>query len=155
MITLVTKGIEFKIAPPESLSIIGSNSIVTAGDLYVIDINNVGRPENRRNKRLFDLLSSLFLLLFSWLFVWFQHRKMGFLANCVKVLAGAYSWVGYGPETRKDLPALRPSVLSPADLLEPGAPAERVNLSLLNYSKDYNVENDLRIVLARWRHLGG
>ena len=43
MITLVTKGVEFKIAPPESLSIIGSNSIDTAGDLYIMDVNNVGR----------------------------------------------------------------------------------------------------------------
>lgn len=154
MISLVTKGLEFKIAPPESLSIIGSNSIDTAGELYVIDVNNVGRPENRRNKRLLDLFISLFLLLFSWIFIWFQDNKLNFLANCIKVLFGLYSWVGYGKGLRKDLPAIRPSVLTPADLLPAGTPEERINKALLNYSKDYRTENDLKILYANRRRLG-
>lgn len=154
MISLVTKGLEFKIAPPESLSIIGSNSIDTAGDLYVIDVNNVGRPENRRNKRLFDVGMSLFLLLFFWIFIWFQHKKGNFLANCFKVLFGFYSWVGYGKSIRKDLPTIRPSVLSPADLLSGENSEERINKALLNYSKDYQVENDLKILQKKWRELG-
>lgn len=154
MITLVTKGVEFKIAPPESLSIIGSNSIDTAGDLYVIDVNNVGRPENRRNKRLFDVGVSLFLLLFFWVFIWFQKNKSGFIANCFRVLFGFYSWVGYGKSLRKDLPALRPSVLSPADILSGNATEERINKALLNYSKDYRIENDLRIMQKKLTTLG-
>ena len=83
MITLVTKGVEFKIAPPESLSIIGSNSIDTAGDLYVIDVNNVGRPENRREKRLLDIVAGLFLLVFFWIFIWFQKQfhRIGFFGR--------------------------------------------------------------------------
>jgi GT2 family glycosyltransferase len=153
MITLVTKGIEFKIAPPESLSIIGSNSIDTAGDLYVIDINNVGRPENRRKKRLLDLVVSGVLLLFFWIFIWAQKNKLNFLANCFKVLFGVYSWVGYGKSQRKDLPAIRPSVLTPADEFT-DVSEEKVNKALLNYSKDYQIENDLRIIWKGLRHLG-
>jgi hypothetical protein len=154
MITLVTTGIEFKIAPPESLSIIGSNSIDTAGDLYVIDVNNVGKPENKRNKRLFDFLSSLFILLFSWVFVWFQRRPGGFFGNIFRVLFGLCSWVGYGKQVRKDLPALKPSVLSPADLIGSGASEDKINRAFLSYSKDYKVENDARILLTHWRDLG-
>jgi len=154
MITLVTKGVEFKIAPPESLSIIGSNSIDTAGDLYVIDVNNVGRPENRRNKRLLDILLSLFLLLFFWIFIWFQKNKSNFILNIFKVLFGAYSWVGYGKATRKDLPAIRPSVLTPADMLPDDTSEDRVNKALLSYSKDYKVEKDLEILQKRWMYLG-
>jgi GT2 family glycosyltransferase len=154
MITLVTKGVEFKIAPPESLSIIGSNSIDTAGDLYIIDINNVGRPENRRNKRLLDVLVSSFALLFSWILVWFQDNKLNYFANSLKVLFGVYSWVGYGKSVRKDLPAIRPSVLSPADMLKENSSEERINKALLNYSKDYKPENDLRIIFQQIRHLG-
>jgi GT2 family glycosyltransferase len=154
MVTLVTKGVEFKIAPPESLSIIGSNSIDTAGELYVIDINNVGRPENRRNKRFVDILVSLFLLLFSWLFIWMQHNKRNFILNIARVLFGFYSWVGYGKMLRKDLPALRPSVLTPADRLPPDQSDERINKALLNYSKDYKIENDLNIIFSRVRDLG-
>jgi hypothetical protein len=153
MITLVTKGVEFKIAPPESLSIIGSNSIDTAGDLYVIDVNNVGRPENRREKRLLDILVSLFLLAFSWIFVWFQNNKLNFLVNIFKVLFGVYSWVGYGKSMRKDLPEIKPSVLTPADLIKGIASEDRINKAFLNYSKDYKIENDLRILYQQRMHL--
>jgi GT2 family glycosyltransferase len=154
MITLVTKGVEFKIAPPESLSIIGSNSIDTAGDLYVIDVNNVGRPGNKRNKRLLDVLVSIFLLLFFWIFIWFQENKGRFIANCFNILFGVYSWVGYGKGLRKDLPTIRPSVLTPADILKGTLTEERVNKAYLNYSKDYKIENDLRIIRNQIKYLG-
>jgi len=155
MINLVTKGVEFKIAPPESLSIIGSNSIDTAGDLYVIDVNNVGRPENRRNKRFFDVIASLFLLLFFWIFIWFQKNKSNFIANVFRVLFGLFSWVGYGKGIRKDLPSLRPSILTPADYLKGRLTEDRINKAFLNYSKDYKTENDLRILLQGIKDLGG
>jgi O-antigen biosynthesis protein len=154
MIALVTKGIEFKIAPPESLSIIGSSSIDTAGELYVIDVNNVGKPENRRNKRLVDFLSALVILLFSPVLVWFQHRPGNFFSNIFRVMAGLYSWVGYGKVIRKDLPSLKPSVFSPADMLANGPSEEKVNRALLAYSKDYKVENDLGILWKHWNKLG-
>lgn len=155
MITLVTRGVEFKIAPPESLSIIGSNSIDTAGDLYVIDINNVSRPENQRNKRFIDIMLSLGFLFFCWALLWFQKNKLNFLANIFRVLFGACSWVGYGKSSRRDLPSLKPSVLSPAMLLPPNSPEERINKALLNYSKDYKVENDLDIIYKLFKRLGG
>ncbi len=154
MITLVTKGVEFKIAPPESLSIIGSNSIDTAGDLYVIDVNNVGRPENRREKRLLDIVVSVFALTFFWVLIWFQKNKFNFIRNCFKVLFGLYSWVGYGKGLRKDLPEIRPSVLTPADQIKSNASEERINKAFLNYSKDYRIENDVKIILSQYNHLG-
>ncbi|HET6992862.1 MAG TPA: glycosyl transferase family 2, partial [Bacteroidia bacterium] len=54
-----SRKVSYKIAPPESMSIIGSNSIDTAGDLYVIDINSVSKDVNRRNKRVIDVCVSL------------------------------------------------------------------------------------------------
>ncbi len=151
MVTLVTKGIEFKIAPPESYSIIGSNSIDTAGDLYVIDVNNVGRPENKRKKRLLDLCVSGFCLLFFWIFIWIQKNKLNFFSNCFKVLFGVYSWVGYGKNPRKDLPSIRPSVLKPSVNVMND---EQLNKSFLNYAKDYKIENDLKIIYKQIKDLG-
>ena len=152
MVTLVTKGVEFKIAPPESLSIIGSNSIDTAGDLYVIDINNVGRSENKRKKRLLDILLSGFFLLFFWIFIWFQKKPLHFMGNCFKVLFGIYSWIGYGKGIRKDLPNIRPSVLTPLSDLKTSS-EEKINKAFLNYSKDYHIENDLKIIWKQIRSL--
>ena len=64
MSELKDEQVDYKIAPPESLSIIGSNSINTSGDLYVIDINTITKIPNRRNKRMLDLLLSFSLLAF-------------------------------------------------------------------------------------------
>ncbi len=154
MISLVSKDLEFKIAPPESLSIIGSNNIDTAGDLYIIDVNNIGKPENRRNKRFLDLsLSVLFLCLF-WILIWFQKNKIGFITNSFRVLFGFYSWVGYGKGLKKDLPSIRPSVFSPADRLQNNPSEERITKSLLNYSRDYTIEKDLQIIFSELRELG-
>jgi GT2 family glycosyltransferase len=143
---LVASGLEFKIAPPESLSIIGSNSIDTAGDLYVVDINNIGKPENRRSKRALDIILSLVFIGLCWLLVWTQKNKRNFLLNCFKVLLGSYSWVGYGKTDRKDLPSVRPSVLTPADNLPPNIGEERINRALVNYSRNYSIESDLKII---------
>ena len=55
MLDLTQLDIEYKIAPPESISIIGSNSIHTAGDLYVVNINSISKRSNKRKKRVFDI----------------------------------------------------------------------------------------------------
>lgn len=156
MHTLVSADVDFKIAPPESLSIIGSNSIDTAGDLYIIDVNSIGKPKNKRNKRLFDVLWSLLSLLFSPILILFQENKGGFLKNIFSVLFGAKSWVGYGNDKHDHLPKLRPSVLSPADAIKNNisinaATRDRLHLA---YSKDYKIENDLNIVWKGLRKLG-
>lgn len=154
MLTLVTKGVDFKIAPPESLSIIGSNSIDTAGDLYVIDVNNVGKPENKRKKRLFDLMASSVLLLMAPVFIWIQKDKLNYIANCFKVWFGIYSWVGYGKAPRKDLPEIKPSVLTPADNQTVVHGDDKINLLFLSYSKDYTIEKDLKIMWSCIKLLG-
>ncbi len=155
MHTLVSADVDFKIAPPESLSIIGSNSIDTAGDLYIIDVNSISKPKNKRNKRLFDFSSSCLLIILSPIIVLFQQNKVGFLKNMFAVLLGLKSWVGYGSDKHEHLPKLKPSVLSPADALKNTVITEDTRNRLhLVYSKDYKVENDLTIVWKAFKMLG-
>jgi len=153
MVTLVTKGVEFKIAPPESLSIIGSNSIDTAGDLYIIDVNNIGRPENKRSKRLLDIGVSMFLLLFSYVFIFFQKKKANFIKNCLLVLFGYRTWVGFGKQNRKDLPSIKPSVILPMDNSTFSA-NQNYDTLYFNYAKDYQINSDLRYILKNVKYLG-
>lgn len=55
--------IDYKIVPTDSLSIIGSNSKHTAGDLYTIDIKlQISQPYYKRLKRLLDLAVCIILL---------------------------------------------------------------------------------------------
>ncbi|HEY0030950.1 MAG TPA: glycosyltransferase [Bacteroidia bacterium] len=155
MHTLVSADVDFKIAPPESLSIIGSNSIDTAGDLYIIDVNSIGRPKNKRNKRLFDILAACLLLPLSPAVILVQKNKPGFVKNLFAVLFGGKSWVGYGNDKHDHLPKLKPSVLSPADAIKNiSINADTRNRLHLAYSKDYKIENDLNIVWKSIRSLG-
>lgn len=155
MHTLVSADVDFKIAPPESLSIIGSNSIDTAGDLYMIDVNAISKSRNKRNKRLFDVLAAMFFLIFSPVFIFIQKEKAGFIRNIFSVLFGTRSWVGYGKEENEHLPKIRSSVLSPADAIRNiSITADTRNRLNLAYSKDYKVGNDLNIVWKCIRELG-
>ncbi|HEX8514836.1 MAG TPA: glycosyl transferase family 2, partial [Bacteroidia bacterium] len=155
MHTLISADVDFKIAPPESLSIIGSNSIDTAGDLYIIDVNSISKPKNKRNKRLVDILLCFSLLLLSPYLLLIQEHPGGFFRNLLQVLGGKKSWVGYGAESNDHLPKIRSSVVSPADAIHgitiTTDTRNRLNLA---YSKDYKVENDLNIVWKSIRKLG-
>jgi hypothetical protein len=156
MLELSSLDIDFKIAPPESISIIGSNSINTAGDLYVVHVNTISQKSNRRKKRFFDVGASLFLLFFSPVLIWGFRRKGRFFKNIFQVLTGKKTWVGYIPDsaTSEKLPALNPGIFSPADMFET-PPSEKAKINQLNilYARDYNVSTDTEIVWKGWKKL--
>ena len=154
MLTLVSSGVDFKIAPPESLSIIGSNNIDTAGDLYMIDVNSISKSDNKRNKRVLDVGLSLLAIIASPVMFFMQEKKSNYFLNCFNVLFGFYSWVGYGKHTDKSLPEIKPSVLSPSMLISSDIDHNKMKLMNLRYAKDYHVEKDLTIVWKCLRKLG-
>jgi len=151
------KHIEFKIAPPESLYIIGSNNINHPGDYYVYNINNISRAENLRRKRLLDLNMSVVLLAFSPLLIFLMRRPLGFFLNIFRVLLGLRSWVGFNLTIPLDhkLPRLKKGILNPVDFVrKPIDNPETIdNLNIL-YARDYKVWNDIQIVLKAFRSLG-
>ncbi len=153
---LQNKQLNFKIAPPESMYIIGSNSIESFGDLFTINVNSVHLPANRRNKRIFDFSFALFLLITFPLHLFFQRYRWGFLTNLFKVITGKISWVGYHPSPRRHkLPTIKPGILAPGDMIrhQPLEENTRENLNSL-YAKDYKVENDLHICITKYCFLG-
>lgn len=156
MLTLVSSGVDFKIAPPESFSIIGSNSIDTAGDLYMIDFNSITKPNNKRNKRLLDIGISVLLILFSPVLFFVQEKKKNFFLNCFNVMFGFYSWVGYGKGYDKSLPEIKKSILSPIMLISnyENLDADKMKLTNLRYAKDYKIEKDIYIIWKCIKKLG-
>jgi GT2 family glycosyltransferase len=162
MLLLNQSGLEYKIAPPESPFIIGSNFLDDHGDVYLLDVKAISTPSNRRNKRLFDVLFSTGLLMTFPLFVLITGSFLPLLGNTLKVLAGKLTWVGFagvaGPGNEKGkMPksTLRSGVLTPLDGLlfpiEDSLTIERLNVL---YAKDYTVDKDIRIVLRSLRQLG-
>ena len=147
--------VAYKILPQDSEYVIGSSSRDAPGDYYALDIAlNLLQPQQRRNKRLLNVLSSLLLLLGAPLFIWGQRHKLGYLRNCLRVLVGTRTWVGlrYARVPQRTPPA----VLSPADSAPLAAtltPATRRRLELL-YAKEYEPGQDLRVLLRCFRELG-
>lgn len=157
METLSAQETEFKIAPPESLFILGSSSINSPGELYLIDLNSLNKPENQRNKRLFDLISSMILFISSPLLMFFVEKPSSFFKNIAQVFKGKNSWVGYSKtfDLRNELPVLKQGILSPADRLGneslTNSTLEKLNMQ---YAKDYHILNDVAILIKGLKHLG-
>ena len=150
--------VDYKIAPPESLSIIGSNSINTSGDLYVIDINAITKIGNLRNKRLLDLVIASCLLLFYPVLFFAVRNPPGLLRNIFLVILSLRSWVGYSDLTESEthrLPGIKKGVLNQFDAFRkkpvPGEAIARLNLL---YARDYKITNDINIILKGFRDLG-
>ncbi len=158
MIGLSQVSIDYKIAPPESFSVIGSNSIDTAGDIYLIDVNSITQQANIRNKRLFDLLTALLLILFYPLTFYLFNKPGRAFLNMLLVLAGKYSWVGYHPETATyngPLPRIRKGILTPVDQFRRNSlSTDAINRINILYAKDYDIMTDFRILFRGIRKLG-
>jgi FlaA1/EpsC-like NDP-sugar epimerase len=145
--------VEYKIAPPESMFIIGSNSVEDPGELYIIDINSINNRINKRNKRFIDIAISMVLLLLSPLLLFLQKDK-DFYSNVFRVLSGKISWVGYAGHPSM-LPKIKSGVLNPLDRLN-RAVSDDLTINRLNslYARDYKIYIDLSIIRKGWRNLG-
>ena len=143
MAALKTTGVNYKIAPSDSDFVIGSDSILSRDDLYLDDLNTISTATCRRNKRFFDLATSLLLLILSPLLFWFQHRKKSYFAHCLTVLAGHCSWVGYPG---------RQGVFSPSDIAHDLSPEVHERL-LLRYMRRYRTSSDAAILMKNWNNI--
>jgi GT2 family glycosyltransferase len=157
MSKIASDELEFKIAQPDSLHLIGSNSIDTSGDLYFFQIDKISSPANKRNKRLFDLVAATLLLLTIPINIWWVNNKKQFTWNLLTVLFGKRTFVGYTSSTlaeQRKLPKINLGLLSPvADLSDPDDMQLRYKLNLL-YAKDYTVWKDFNRVWQDWRKIG-
>ena len=135
--------VEYKIVPNESDFIIGSNSINSAEDLYTEELHTIADPLNRRNKRIFDILSALLLIIFSPLLIPFQRRKKLYYTHCWQVLIGRCSWVGTSIDTT------RPGIFGPEDALPRRASTLSPELKQrlhLRYLRNYKITSDIQIL---------
>ncbi|MGC8865400.1 MAG: glycosyltransferase [Bacteroidales bacterium] len=156
MMHLQGRNLEFKTAPPESFSVIGSNSINLSADPFIIDLNSLTLPRNRRNKRLADIGISLALLIVLPYIIWKVDRKAGLLCNIIRVMLGRCSWVGISqPQAQPGRLILRRGVLHPTDAWSGTRLQEQTarNLEML-YVRNYRMHDDLTIVIRSLRYLG-
>lgn len=150
MLQLEGSKLDFKIAQPETSFLIGSNSIDSQGDLYVLDINKVNKPANRRNKRVIDFVVALFALSLSPLICWFYKDKKQFFKNMFDVFRGKISFVGYTPiqhHSNLKLPKIKRGVLSSVRMVsERELDEDAISRLNLIYAKNHSMLIDLKII---------
>ena len=140
--------LDFKIAPEESLYVIGSNSINTQGEHYAFELSSINKQENIRNKRFFDITSSLVLLAFSPILILLNKNFLNVLKNILLVLMGVKSWVSYHEIGKKDaLPKIKEGVLNPVSHLKSKLTERTIFKLNMLYAKEYQVKNDFDILL--------
>jgi len=146
---------EYKIHLPGSLSFVGSNSSHSAGDLYVIDKRyNIATFISARNKRVFDVVTSLLFLLLSPVLLLIVKEPSGLFSNIFSVLSGKKTWIGYSTE-KNDLPPIRKSVLPAYSLQDAYQPPLSVqSLAETSYAEKYVVGIDFTLLLKNLKFLG-
>jgi GT2 family glycosyltransferase len=147
--------VDFKIAQPDSVYLIGSNSIETAGDFYVLNINAISKLENIRKKRLFDLLASTILIVLSPLLIWSIPNKINYFKHLFYVIIGRKTIIGYQLKngSKSLLPKIKASILHPTDRLKELDETITDKINLI-YARDYNITKDISILLHAWKKLG-
>lgn len=150
MSRLTSANFEFKIAQPDATFLIGSNSIDSAGDLYILNLNSISKSENKRLKRIVDVVFSLGLIFICPLLIWFYDRKSKFLRNLFEVLLSKKSLVGYQLEQAEEsaqfvLPNLKKGILPVQNwsISLKTIPSDKLNVL---YARDYSPIIDLKII---------
>lgn len=143
MTHLRTTGVLYRIAPAEGDFIIGSGGILSADDLYLTDLDTVSTATSRRRKRLLDITAALLLLALSPILFWPQKRKKRYFGDCMKVLVGASTWVGYTGHA---------GVFSPADIA-PEVTHDAAERLMLRYMRHYRPSTDITILLRNWNRI--
>lgn len=133
---------DFKIASPDSISVVGSNSVNTAGELYQVQLNLINSDENKRNKRIFDFSISIVLLVLSPIFWTIQKDKSNYFTNILGVLYNKFSLVGYNKQQQQmiHLPQIKPGILS--------------TNNNVNYAKNYSVLKDFNVFSQNLQKMG-
>lgn len=150
MMLLDTK-ISFKISGDDSLSIIGSNSKNTSGELYNVNIKyNLADGYYQHIKRVLDFTVGIVLLILSpILLVVNKFKFIPLYRNIFQLIFGVKTVVGYSGQIAEyqNLPELKKGVLTND---ENGSEAQVENLY---YARDYSIWTDLEILIKNLNKL--
>lgn len=141
-----------------SLSIIGSHSKDTSGEAVAAQVTfNLAQPAYRSHKRWLDMIASLLFLVLLPLHIFFIKKPLHFIVNCIHVLTGKKTWIGYHVAIAA-LPVLKPGILLPnaMPVANIKSPSEQSWKAIdYWYAKEYSWAMDVRILLKGHRWLGG
>lgn len=148
------KGVSFKIVPPQSELLIGSQFIYVPQQQKTA-FTRLSLTKYRNEKRYFDICAASTLLLLSPVLMLFYRKPLHTLRRLWQILRGKLTFVGYLPETDLSaLPPLAAGIFAMPDKLKMSD--EKLSHPNMNafYARHYHWTMDLGIVLRNWRDLG-
>lgn len=150
------KDYEYKIHLSGSKGFVGSNSRHTSGDIYITAPKfHLSHNYHVRNKRIFDILFSLLLLLM-FPVILFSRSSGQLIKNIFEVLKGKKTWVGYATTLHSErLPVIKPSILPAYHIFSTKQQLKLQALDKLDseYATNYNVLSDVRLVFKNFKFL--
>ncbi len=156
MVLAARLNVFFKIASPDGLAVIGSNSVETNGEIYMVSVNSVLSHKNRRIKRLFDIVTSAFFLVFSPLSVLLVKNGSKFFNNIWAVFTGKKSWIGYYSNelNTQSVKYLKNGVLPPFDVeLKKEIDINTQEKIYISYAQQYSLLKDQSLFIGNKRYL--
>jgi GT2 family glycosyltransferase len=149
--------VRFRFHASGSSSIVSSDTSGSSGEIIAAEtLYNLSQPHYRRLKRLVDFTFALLLLVTLPVHIIFVKQRLRFIRNCINVLTGSKTWVGYSVD-EKHLPNIPESVLtitgkSKHEIISPRA----ANQKTIDYwyAQDYEPVQDVKIILRNYSNLG-
>ncbi len=133
--------------PANSDYVIGSHSKNGNGLYFGEQIElNLSKQEFRTQKRLFDITLAIISLVLSPVLYLIPKTKT-WVQNCLSVLTGKKSWVGYSTDLDTSLPTIKPGIYTTSYMLKDSNKKFEQNLDKL-YAKNYTPILDLQAMLS-------
>jgi GT2 family glycosyltransferase len=148
-------GLKFRFHAYGSCSIVGSDTSTASGEILSAETDfALAKAANKRMKRLIDVSTALFFLLTLPVQAFLVSNPFPFFVNCLQVLLGKKTWVGYSRPTA-NLPRLRNSVLAPNGS-KAAATSTVENKQLLDYwyARNYEPLQDVKTIFRHHPYLG-
>lgn len=129
----------YKISSDQSLSVLSSSNKASQGNILLIDKSfTISKGISQRSKRVFDMIASIFIILFSPILYVLNGLNANLFKNIIDVMYGKKTWVGYGgaPSDYINLPPLRQAVIAVPLLFD-----------VVEYSKDWILNENKKYAL--------
>ncbi len=155
--TTIGAKVNYKIVGEEGMSIVGSNSKNTAGDLYAMDFSfSIATAFGKRNKMMLDYLVCAILLMTVPIWFLFSSQRTKILNNFFQIVFRKKTWMGYKNNFLKNqsthLPKLLPSAFFIADAYPEIVDEPTLQHLRFLYAKNYSVLEDVNLIWkCLWR----
>lgn len=147
---------QYKIGGEGFVGVIGSNSKDHSGEFYSSDLQyRLDQPYSKRQKRVFDIWSSIIILLLFPLVLIINRFRWRSISHAWQVLKGELTWVSYIPKenTHVNMPSIKPAVIALDSNVKLSLSETQQHEMNQDYARFYEVWDDQILLLRNLNRL--